>query len=327
MLNLTKPKIWGKNAGFMASLLLPFAVPYFLLLRLRSAFVKTEILPAKIICVGNVVVGGAGKTPTCIKIAEMLMSLRSDAKIAFISKGYKGLVTSPTQVILGQHDAKQVGDEPLLLAQYAPCFVGKNRLEVCKKAISEGYEILILDDGLHDRRIKKDLSIMVVDGGYGFGNAMLMPAGPLRDRIDFAAKGVGVALMVGRDERNAKELINSKIKPAPEIIVADFESFAKPVSEKYFAFAGIGRPEKFYKTLENKKFNVVGTKSFPDHHYYSEQDERALQKLAEAKGAKLITTEKDAIKLSTDFKANVEVLKVSITLSERNIKDRLKALI
>lgn len=327
MLILKKPKMWNKNAGFLASFLLPFAVPYFLWLRFRSAFVKTEQLSAKIICVGNVVVGGAGKTPTCIKLATMLKEMKPEVKLAFISKGYKGLVTSPTQVILEQHDAKQVGDEPLLLAQYAPCFVGKNRLEVCKKAISEGYEVLILDDGLHDRRIKKDLSIMVVDGGYGFGNAMLIPAGPLRDRIDFAAKDVDVALMIGRDERKAKELINSKIKPTPEIIVADFESTDKPMNEKYFAFAGIGRPEKFYKTLDNRKFNVVGTKSFPDHHYYSSLDESALLKLAEQNNAKLITTEKDAIKLSSEFKTQIEVLKISISLSERNMKERLKKLI
>lgn len=327
MLKLTKPRIWESEASFIASLLLPLSVPYFLYQRLRSLFVKTEILSAKVICVGNAVVGGTGKTPTAIKIAYMLKELSPEKRVAFVSKGYRGLIRNPTRVDLQIHDAKQVGDEPLLLAAHAPCYIGNDRLKTCKKAIEDGFEILILDDGLHDARIAKDLSLLMVDGGFGFGNRMPLPAGPLRDRIDFAAKNVQAAIIIGKDEKKAKAFIELKLNPTPLVILADFESNDVPKAERYVAFAGIGRPAKFFKTLEKRKYNVVETISYPDHYYYTEEDEEDFKDLAKKYQANLITTEKDAIKLSAKFKDNVEVLKVSISLNEQPLKTLLKKVV
>jgi tetraacyldisaccharide 4'-kinase len=320
---LSKPKFWQKDC-FTAHLLLPFSALYFLFLRFKNSFVKTQKLNAKIICIGNAVVGGAGKTPTAIKISQIIKSQNPHAKIAFVSKGYKGYQKAPILIDLSTHTPNQVGDEPLLLAKHAPCFVGKNRVKTCQFAIEQGYQILILDDGLQDNKLHKDINFLVVDGGYGFGNFMPLPAGPLRDRIDFAAKNISAAIIIGKDEAGVKDYITRKIIPKCEIVFAVFETNQKPNNQqKYFAFAGIGRPEKFFETLQKNDFILAQTQSFSDHYYYNNSDEENLLQQAQNLNAKLITTEKDFVKLSPEFQKQVEVLKVELNLEEQIIKNIL----
>jgi tetraacyldisaccharide 4'-kinase len=329
----SKPKFWQIN-GFIAHMLMPLSVPYFLYLRLKNRnFENNNIiakkLAAKIICVGNAVVGGAGKTPTAIKICQTIKAQNPNAKIAFISKGYKGSQKAPILVDAKIHTPKQVGDEPLLLANYAPIFVGKNRLQTCELAINNGFEVLILDDGMQDNSLVKDINFLVIDGAYGFGNCMILPAGPLRDRIDYAAKNISAAIIIGKDETGAIDFLKRKIytKLLPEqknidfkVINAEIESNQKPFANcNYIGFAGIGRPEKFFDSLRKYNFNLAYTLSFDDHYFYDSNDENNLIQLAQKYNAKLITTEKDFVKLSPEFKKQVEVLKIELNLNKADL--------
>ena len=149
------PRFW-KSDGFLPQLLVPISVLYFIAKRIASKKIEPQKFPAKIICVGNATAGGAGKTPTAIAIAQTILSQSPKAKICFVSKGYKGLITKPTLVNLAEHNYTQTGDEPLILAQYAQTIVAKDRLEGINFAIEQGAEIIILDDGLHDKRVSKD---------------------------------------------------------------------------------------------------------------------------------------------------------------------------
>lgn len=322
---LKKPKFW-EIEGLGAHLFLPFSVVYFLYLRLKSKFIKPKKLAAKIICIGNATVGGAGKTPTAIKVAKIIKSITPETKIAFVSKGYLGSQLEPVLVDTAQHSPKIVGDEPLLLAKVSPCFVGKNRIKTCEYAIAQGFKILILDDGLQDLRLHKDLSFLVIDGGYGFGNFMPLPAGPLRDRLDFAAPNISAAIIIGKDEKQAEIYLNKKLS-SPEVIFAEFVSQQAPSknnADNYFAFAGIGRPEKFYNSLKKSGYKLLREVNFPDHYFYTKNDEKNLLDAAKKLNAKLITTEKDYIKLSDELRNNVEVFTVDLNLNDAAIARHIK---
>jgi len=312
------PGFWRKN-GFLQEILLPFSVFYFFYLRIKSFFIKPEKLSVPIICVGNAVVGGAGKTPVAIAIAKLLRK----KKVAFVSRGYKGKLKGPVKVDLNTHTVKEVGDEPFLLAKTAPCWVAKNRLEGAIAAIDDGAKILIFDDGLQNLSIIKDISILVIDSSYRFGNAMLFPAGPLRDRLDKTFSLSDCCVLLG-EETDAS--FSDQLKSKLPVINAKFISSAKwaPEGKEFVAFAGIGQPEKFFLTLRQYGTNIVETVSFSDHYFFSKKDMRSLTEKAQKHGARLVTTEKDAVRLPQDFKENISVFPVEIAWQDEDkIKDLL----
>ena len=280
----------------------------------------------KTICVGNAVMGGGGKTPTVIELNKQLKKLYPNKKIVVISKGYKGKITGP-HIVDNKDLAIDVGDEPCIIAREANVIVSKDRLKGLKFAEENGYEIAIFDDGLHDKRINYDISYLVIDGEYGFGNNLVFPAGPLRDRIDYACKNADEIIIIGKDEKDILKKLGRRVKKDFRIHRAAIKiTNLIDTSNIYVAFAGLARPSKFFNTLEKMKAGIVEKIDFPDHHNYSDDDIEFLKTLAENEKAKLITTEKDFVKLPEDFKKELEVLKIEINFSGGTIGKSLKNL-
>ena len=321
------PRFWH-HPNPVAELMLPFSVVYFLVKRFTSTNRPAKKFPLKIICVGNAIAGGAGKTPAAIAIHKQLSKQRASAKIAFVTTGFKAKLRGPLQVDKNSHGAKDVGDEALMLAQHGDTIVCKSRLEAVEFAAANGFEYLILDDGLHDKRIHKDISFLVIDGKYGFGNGLVLPAGPLRDRLDFAVSGADQIILIGKDESDAIKRVNLVTKKQIPVI----NSFIEPTTrlnetQAYVAFAGIGRPQKFFDMLKNDlKLNVVDEAEFADHHNYSGSEIKELQGAAKEYNAKLITTEKDFVKLPKDFAAQVDCVQIELQFENKDIQQVLEKL-
>lgn len=307
------PKFWRVN-GIIAQLLLPFSVFYYLFTILRNRGALPRILSAKIVCIGNITAGGAGKTPTAIAIGNFLKIKKK--KFAYVSKGYLGKIRIPTKVDIKKHTAVDVGDEALLLAREGDCWVGKSRFDTCNEAIKNGAKILILDDGMQDLSIAKDVTLLVIDGTYGFGNGLVIPAGPLRGRKDVAVEKCDGVILIGEDKHKVSDFVKKYKRP---IIKAEFKpKISIDKKQKYIAFAGIGNPEKFFLSLEKIGIKPIHKIEFPDHHYYSRFDISRLQKLAKQNEAKLITTEKDLIRLPEKFKQEILTLPVDLIFANES---------
>jgi tetraacyldisaccharide 4'-kinase len=270
-----------------------------------------------VICVGNFVVGGAGKTPTALALARMLIA--DGRRVAFLSRGYGGARrAAPVQVDLALHDAAAVGDEPLMLARVAPCWVGADRVASAERAIDAGADVLLLDDGLQNPALIKDLVFAVVDGQTGFGNGLCLPAGPLRAPLAVQAPLVGALVMVDGDEA-ARRAIAVAV-PGRPILAASLEpdalAAASLIGREVVAFAGIARPEKFYATLRRVGGQVVATRDFPDHHRFTPREIAALLEEAARRRAILATTEKDAVRLGAKTARAVATLPVTLRFEE-----------
>lgn len=305
-------KFWRKR-GLISEAMVPFSVLWFFWMRIREMRAKPQKLSVPVICVGNITAGGAGKTPVAMALATLL--LERGKKPAFISRGYGGKLKGPQKVDPATHTAAEVGDEPLLLARVAPCYIARERVRAAQLAIAEGATVLIADDGMQNHSFSKDLTLAVVDGFYGFGNRLVMPAGPLRDRVDLALKPADAVILIGRPSNpKVMDAINAAAKP---ILMAELQPVTLPDQQQpYVAFAGIGVPDKFFKTLKTIGVFVKKTVPFRDHHPYTAKDVRKLQALADSMKAKLITTEKDAVRLPPSFRDKVDILPVALTFDE-----------
>ena len=263
-----------------------------------------------VVCVGNFTAGGAGKTPTAIMIARLLQS--HGERVIFLSRGYGGARRSsaPLLVDSGRHDFREVGDEPLLLARAAPVVVGADRAAAAKIGRGNGASILVMDDGLQSAALSYVFSIAVVDAGAEFGNGLCLPAGPLRAPVKAQMRHVDAVLYIGEreisDVGSAAQFL-AKTQPDPAVLAALGQA-------NCLAFAGIGRPEKFFATLREHRIHVVVRRAFPDHHPYSARDLQGLAQLALRGGLQLITTEKDAVRLPLGWRLENNVRTVPITL-------------
>ncbi len=315
------PKFWKKR-GFLAEVTLPFSVFYYIFVLIKNKFsAKPEKLNVPIICIGNIVAGGSGKTPVAIEVGKIIGKFNK--KYAFVSRGYGGKITEPTKVDIKKHTAHDVGDEPLLLARAAPCYIAKNRIEGAKAAIKDGAEIIILDDGMQNNSIEKDLIIMTVDGGFGFGNGLLLPAGPLRGKLQDALQKVDATIIIGKD----KMQISNDIADKTPIIHATIKHTDNIDKNQYIAFAGIGRPQKFFDSLVEEGVEIIEEVSFSDHYKYKKKDIKKLFQLAEEKEAKLITTEKDAIRLSVEDREKIAIFPIEVKWSDEVITDLISEVI
>jgi tetraacyldisaccharide 4'-kinase len=251
-----------------------------------------------VICIGNFTAGGAGKTPTALMIAGMLRAMGESP--AFLSRGYGGKLRGPVRVT-DAHRAAEVGDEPLLLSRFGPAIVARDRPTGAKLAASQGASVVVMDDGLQNPSLAKDLAIAVVDGATGHGNGLPLPAGPLRAPISVQWSWVDAVLVIGEGEAGDRvataashrglTLLRGRLVPEPAAL-------ARLRGQRVFAFSGIGRPEKFFETLERAGAIVEEVRPFPDHHPYTEAEIAALQAQAKIHGLHLVTTEKDAARLS-----------------------------
>lgn len=252
---------------------------------------------ARVVAIGNFVAGGAGKTPTARALARLLQA--DGAHVAFLSRGYGGRVGAGPARATGA-DASLFGDEPLLLAESAPTYVGADRVGAARRAIAEGADALVLDDGLQSRRIEPDLAIAVVDGASGVGNGLCLPAGPLRAPLAAQLAHVDALIVIGAGAAGEAVAAAAQPKPVFRARLAPHDSARALCGRRTVAVAGIGRPEKFFATLAGIGADVVARHAFADHHAYTGADIAPIARAAAEAGAVLATTEKDAVRWPAD---------------------------
>ncbi|MSO75835.1 MAG: tetraacyldisaccharide 4'-kinase [Alphaproteobacteria bacterium] len=314
------PEFWTSGRGPGPVLLAPAARLVAAFGRERRRLARPWRAPVPVVCVGNVVVGGAGKTPIALAIVAALRLAGINAHC--LTRGYGGQERGPVAVDLARHDAAGVGDEALLLARAGPTWVARDRRRAAEAATAAGAEILLLDDGLQNLALVHDLALFVIDGGYGFGNGLVLPAGPLREPVEAALERCHAVVLVGRDTCGVqpaigrrRPLFRARLEAGPEA--------ARLAGERVFAFAGIGRPEKFFATVEEVGAVMVGAKTFPDHHPYAPEEIMAICEAADRANALPLTTAKDHVRLPASARAMIRVLDVHIAWDDPSTLDRL----
>jgi tetraacyldisaccharide 4'-kinase len=313
---MNAPGFWTRR-GPTALLLSPFSLVTRALTaaRLRRRGFSPGI---KIICVGNAGVGGAGKTPVVLD----LLARVAGRKFA-LTRGYGGTLAGPVLVDRGLHTAEDVGDEALLLAAAARTVVAQDRAAGARLALAEGATVIIMDDGLQNPGLVKNLSLLVIDGTYGFGNRFLLPAGPLREPVLTAARRCHAAVLIGEDETGALKYLPRSLPVLRAELVPDCNERLgrRPV----IAFAGIGRPEKFFRSVLALGAEIVATEAYADHHVYNASDSARLLGEASRQGATLVTTAKDFVKLPAALRAATLVVSVRLRWEDEAALDQLLA--
>lgn len=298
-------KLWAQGLS-------PLGHLYGWLVRQRFDLYHPVPMARPVICVGNLVAGGAGKTPVVMALVDLLKEAGYNPHI--LTRGYGGSEAGPLQVAPNRDTAEDVGDEALLLVDKAPTWVSRIRPLGAQEAIDTGANLVVMDDGFQNPSMYKNFSIIVIDGGVGFGNGRVMPAGPLREEISFGLSRAQAVVMIGDDKTDAKAVIR-RYMPEMPIFQARLVPKANNSDVKgkiVFAFAGIGRPEKFRETLEAEGAVIEGWGSYPDHMPYVEEDLRELVTAATAVNAMILTTEKDHVRLPASLKARIEKFAVSL---------------
>ena len=316
------PEFWQRR-GAVPTLLAPLAGLYAALGALRRRFVRPWRAGVPVVCVGALTVGGAGKTPTAVTVARVLTARGRNPHL--VTRGYKGRLRGPVRVDPAQHSAREVGDEPLLLAEAAPTWVARNRVAGAKAAIAAGADVIVLDDGYQNPSLAKDLSILVIDGGQGLGNGRRLPAGPLRESVAAGFARAQAVVIIGRDVTGISARVPRKL-PLLRARLVPVDADAAPLrGRRVLAFAGLGRPDKFFETLTEAGVKVVKRNAFPDHHPYAGPDVEAMIAEALRMDAIPVTTAKDAVRLAPEQRARVRILGVDLTLDRPEELDRLLA--
>jgi tetraacyldisaccharide 4'-kinase len=306
---MRQPDFWHRPGGAIPALLWPFSLAYEAASALNEWIAAPWRAPVPVICVGNLTVGGAGKTPTALALAKALQA--AGLRVAFLTRGYGGALRGPVAVDPAWHDARQVGDEPLLLAAQAPTWVARDRRDGAQLAIAEGADVIVMDDGLQNPAVMKDLRIVVVDGPYGFGNGRVLPAGPLRETLGRGLARADAFVLIGPDDHGLTAMLAPHAPVLRARLVPDAAARAL-AGRKVHAFAGIGRPEKFFATLRELGATCVGTQAFPDHHPYSGDDAKRQIDRARQDGAIAVTTAKDLVRLPAEARATVTAVNVDL---------------
>ncbi|MSU90719.1 tetraacyldisaccharide 4'-kinase [Rhodobacteraceae bacterium 2CG4] len=275
-----------------------------------------------VICVGNLTAGGTGKTPVVSALLEHFAE-RGIAAHA-LSRGYGGSLPGPVRVDPAAHTAAEVGDEPLLLAGFGPAWVARDRAAGAAAAEAAGARVIVLDDGFQNPDLAKDLSLLVVDAEAGFGNGRVIPAGPLREPVAAGLARADLVLLLGPAPARARVLAQWPQLRAVPLAEGSLQPLPTGMSWpglRCLAFAGIGRPGKFFASLRATGAEVVATRAFPDHAAYSRAVVERLLREAAALGAQPVTTEKDAVRLPADLRPQVLTLPVRLALAERGALD------
>lgn len=303
------PQFWYQPPGIISALLTPAAwlyqIGHGLNQSLKPAPYHTK---TPVICIGNAVAGGSGKTPAVISLVNLIKK-NSIAQNPFIlTRGYGSTIKTPTLVDTTKHTAIDVGDESLLLARHTPTIISANRAEGAKLAERNSADLIIMDDGLFNNTLHKDINFLVVDRQMDFGNNKTIPAGPLREPLKKVLPKIQGIICIGRPFHSDLDVFESQISVTT----------TPDTHKNYIAFAGLGHPKKFKNTLENLNINLVGWYPFPDHHVYTDKEIESLKKETADKNATLITTEKDLVRLLTNLSKDIETLPIELTFKEPN---------
>lgn len=323
------PAFWQRPAnspGLMAYALAPLAALYANATARRVSKSPAYRPRVPVISVGNLNVGGTGKTPTVIALVERL----GDRKVHIVSRGYGGELPGPLRVDISKHTAGQVGDEPLLLAAFASTWISRDRAAGVALAEDAGADVILLDDGHQNPAVPKALSLIVVDAHAGFGNGRVLPAGPLREPIEAGLARADLLLSIG--DSAAQQRFQSTWGHAISIphLTGEIEPLRTGMDwtdQKVLAFAGIGHPEKFFRTVRSMGADLVRTEPLDDHQPLTDALMHRLEREATALGAQLVTTEKDAVRLPRSFRQKVLALPVRLVFHDTaDLDDRLRRL-
>ena len=296
MIKINKPKFWDRKIGLISILFFPLTLIVIFFTSLKKKITKIQSFKIPILCVGNIYLGGTGKTPTSILLAKELSKLGK--KPLILRKYYKN------------HN-----DEYRLIKNYFKnLIISKNRIEGLKEAEKSNFDMVILDDGLQDYKIKKNLSIVCFNNNQLIGNGMVLPSGPLREDLSIL-KNVEIVIINGSKNINFENKIldiNKKL----EI----FYSFYKPINldqfknKKLLAIAAIGNPENFFQLVEKNNLKIFKKKIFPDHYQFSKAEIQNILREAEMENYQIIMTEKDYYKINHYKLKKINYLKVSLEI-------------
>ena len=299
-MNFLKPKFWEKEQISLFSIMLfPVAIFVEIFNFLKIFFIKKYHFSIPTICVGNIYLGGTGKTPLCIEIFSILKKLNKNP--AFIRKKYKSFQ-----------------DEVNLLQRTGPLYEDKKRINAIKNAIKNKIDVLILDDGFQDFTINKNLVIVCFNENQWIGNGFIIPSGPLREKLS-ALKRANYVVINGKKNTDIE---NKILKQNKEIKVFYTKYKAQNIDEfknkKITAFAGIGNPVNFFSLLKDNSLNVLEEISYPDHYNYSKIELEKLIKKAKENNTILLTTEKDYLRINDEYKKSIRELKITVDIENKN---------
>ena len=294
---MREPAFWYRPASWKSHLLRPLGALYG---AVAAARLRRNGLDAGIpvLCVGNYHGGGAGKTPTTLALAKLLRELGEMPVV--LSRGYRGKLRGPVRVDASRHTAADVGDEPLMLAGSVPVVVARDRADGVALAKSQGASVILMDDGFQNPAVRKDASLIVIDSVRGIGNGKVMPAGPLRAPLADQIERTDALIVIG--DGSAADDVAGRVTAAGKPVlyahfVADEASLAALRGKSVLAFAGIGDPERFFRTLRSNGVDVAAVKIFADHHPLSQRQVEELLFEARRNALTLVTTEKDLARL------------------------------
>ena len=310
------PDFWHRDdaaAQVAAAALAPLGLLYGAAVRWKARHAKPYRARIPVICVGNLTAGGTGKTPIAIAIADAIIARGKNP--FFLTRGYGGRLAGPV-VVNRHHTAADVGDEPLLLARKAATVVARNRRDGAMLAVERGADVIVMDDGHQNFTLHKDLSLIVVDGERGFGNGRVLPAGPLREPVEQGLSRADAVIVAGDGTPDLpafnRLVLRARVAPPDAAEWRD---------RRVVAFAGIGRPEKLFRSLAGLGAELVATVTFADHHPYAKEELTDLK--TRANGAQLVTTEKDYVRLAETDRDGISFLPVVATIEPQDVLDRL----
>ena len=283
--------------------------------QLKIMFGRYEKMPIPVVCVGNITLGGAGKTPTVIFLANYLQ--KNNIKAHVVSRGYGRKFKDSVLVDQTTHGAYEVGDEPLLISKYAKVWVSKKKKEGILKAYRAGAELVLLDDGHQNFSISKDINILVLDAEVNLATEKIFPVGNLREHPKSAISRADFLISIGSADSN-KNLVEPFFHNYnDQIIEGKFVPYIIPKlrKKKLVAFCGIGRPEKFFSMLKKLNLDIIQEFSFPDHHFYSKEELAKICDLATKNNALVVSTEKDFVKIPTTFQRKIHAIGIELHLS------------
>lgn len=306
------PEFWS-HRGPTAVALLPLTPLWWLAGTLRKRFATPYRAPVPVICVGNLTAGGVGKTPLVAWLFDRLTE--RGFQPAILSRGYGGSATNPLWVDPAEHDAGICGDEPLMLADGRDVMVARDRARGARMIADRGrHDVIIMDDGMQNPYLAHDLEIGVFDGSSGVGNGWLMPAGPLRVPLSSGLAQLDLAVINGADETGFSAQIPASVEQYSARLHPEKSVIEELAGTPLLAFAGIGRPKRFFASLEAAGGEIAKELSFADHHPYSQHDLMQILEDAQRYGAEMITTQKDWMRLPPDWRSRVAMLPVTLEI-------------
>jgi tetraacyldisaccharide 4'-kinase len=312
------PQFWLYKKSLISLILLPLSFLYKIGFLLKKTFVKTQKVELPIICIGNIIAGGAGKTPVALALGEFFKE--NNIEFCYLTRGYKS--KNNKALIIensNQFNVEEVGDEALLLAEIAPTCVAKNRYLGYKKIReNKKYKAIIMDDGLQNFQLKYTIKILVIDSKIAFGNNRLLPSGPMRQSLTEVVKNIDLFVIIGQKNLQIERQIlqhnqNAKILFA-KILASNLDKF---INKDIVAFCGLAYPQKFFDFIKNNSLNLVETNVFADHYQYKNEDLEKLYQNALSKNLKLITTKKDWVKFPQNFQEKIDYLDIKLDFENK----------